>query len=964
MKSPKLILPPKIELGYYMSGVLTIFLLIMSMMYTFAQAPDFSPVKSPPIPLRTVNGVIKDSTGAPVPGANVILLSKKDSLKTVTNMNGIFSIKNAKEATFLLTVNSLGYQTFVGKYKNNDEIPIITLDQIILKAAVLHLNEVQIDGRPTIIYKPDTIEYRASDYKVRENSTLDELLKKAEGFEVFNDGTLTHQGQEIKQFKLNGKIFSGGAVAQAIQNLPADIVEKFQVIDDYGYQAAKTGIKDGYYQKTLNVTTKIDRSIGTFARMNAQGGNDKRFNTGFLAQRINANQELGFSGNLSNTLTGLASSGGANTAGQNEYVQDDTNGGPGTSYAGSPAISYRDQWGKNTQVSGHYNYAFNKNKAVNDSYGQRYTNIGTSHFVNRSTSRNDIRSHKADIEIEHALNPKNYLRVNANYHHQEVDDFSDARLSQFNHYQTGFEHLNDNGVSDLANGQSTYGLTGLYFHTFRKAKRNFSVQINFERQYIRTKGGTQKSYRFFEDSTVYRPIKDSAVNLGSSRTNRNSIVEASLTYTEPLSKVSFLEFIGKARKSFNDSRFLQDTILADGQSQPLINLSQIFNYSINQQRLTINYRFSGKKLQFSLGSTAIPFSLMGSMIDNNTGGRVNSSQFNFRIIPTLKFAYNFSQTARVKLFYSGENREPYFLQLQPFTDRSDPRNIVVGNPKLKPEFSHNLNFSYDNYIANQRLNFSVSLNASLIENKVTSDIVQARQPLDASTTKENPTYTTINIINFANVNGTKSLISNYSISKRLGEEKFIFSINGTMVYDYTTAMSNNGLYHTTRWRFNERLGPRLNPTDNIEINPYVGLDVERTFTTALNAVPTNLRITKLAINGKFYFFNNFQMNYSASKNFISGISEYNTNPLVINAGCQLELLRRHNLSLTFNAYDILHENSFIQQVVTPQGVSNTLSNVLSRYFMFGIKYNIQKWSGTPSRNGKPMKRRGDGSFVY
>jgi hypothetical protein len=48
----------------------------------------------------------------------------------------------------------------------------------------IELKEVTISGAPTIIYKQDTVEYKASDYKVREGDTLDELLKKMDGFDV------------------------------------------------------------------------------------------------------------------------------------------------------------------------------------------------------------------------------------------------------------------------------------------------------------------------------------------------------------------------------------------------------------------------------------------------------------------------------------------------------------------------------------------------------------------------------------------------------------------------------------------------------------------------------------------------------------------------------------------------------------------------------------------------------------
>jgi hypothetical protein len=118
------------------------------------------------------------------------------------------------------------------------------------------LKEVIIAGKPSIKHKTDTVEYIASDYKVINNASVDEMLKKAEGFEVGLDGSLTFNGTSVSKARLNGKDYSGGDVAQAIKSLPADIIEKFQIVDDYGDQAGKTGIKSGDPDKVLVFATR------------------------------------------------------------------------------------------------------------------------------------------------------------------------------------------------------------------------------------------------------------------------------------------------------------------------------------------------------------------------------------------------------------------------------------------------------------------------------------------------------------------------------------------------------------------------------------------------------------------------------------------------------------------------------------------------------------------------------------
>jgi hypothetical protein len=59
--------------------------------------------------------------------------------------------------------------------------------------------------------------------------------------------------------KINGKEFQGGNVQQAVKNLPADVLEKVQVIDDYGDQAKKSGIRPNSYILSGKIT---DRATG------------------------------------------------------------------------------------------------------------------------------------------------------------------------------------------------------------------------------------------------------------------------------------------------------------------------------------------------------------------------------------------------------------------------------------------------------------------------------------------------------------------------------------------------------------------------------------------------------------------------------------------------------------------------------------------------------------------------------
>lgn len=183
---------------------------------------------------RDISGVVKDSTGTSIIAATVKYIAGKDTLFTRTDIDGNFIFKGVKSSTFLLTISSLGYRPLNKRFLYKDGDTEIKLDLITLKAESRVLSEVVISGTPSVTIKEDTIVYRASDYPLRENALAEDLLKRLPGVEVDKDGNVTAQGKAITRVRINGKDFFGGDVKTATQQLPADILESAQIIDDYG----------------------------------------------------------------------------------------------------------------------------------------------------------------------------------------------------------------------------------------------------------------------------------------------------------------------------------------------------------------------------------------------------------------------------------------------------------------------------------------------------------------------------------------------------------------------------------------------------------------------------------------------------------------------------------------------------------------------------------------------------------
>jgi len=959
-----------------MKKIIPILILTLLTCTLFAQVPGRGGAAKPPLPLREVSGIVKDSTDNVVIGATVKLKIGADSSTTITNTDGIFVFRNVKSATFVISISSIGYRPLIRKMLNNDAVARLVLDPIILNSQANQLNAVIVNGTPSITYKTDTVEYRASDYKVRPNAAVDELLKKMEGMEVGTDGSLTHQGQQVTRAKLNGKEYAGGDLAQAIKNLPAEIVEKIQVVDDYGDQAARTGIKDGDPQKVLNITTRADRSVGNIARLSAGGGNNDRYEGRAFLQRTNGNQVIGLIGNLNNTVNGVAStgiaggadgsrnggnagngSGGGNggNGSTNNNGNSGSSGSGGTTTSGSPTFTYRDQWSPKFEVNMNYRYNFNNVHSLNNSYGQTYypnrLNPGSTDtlaFITNSDRQNNNKQHNFSFEMEYSIDSANFLRVTPSFSLSSTNAINSSAR-----FDSGFQFQDNTGKTQSSNSTPNVGGIVFYQHIFKKPRRNASVQLSYTNT-------NQKQDNEQENVTLYK--NSTGATTGTLNTHRlvtrdnlTRNFRTSVTYVEPLSLKSQFEFNAQVNyRGYNNNAFT-DSIAPGNNRISIDSLSNVYNYSFTETRLAFNYRLNQTKYNMSLGFTAVPTNLSGT---NVSRGNITTNRNNFNLIPIARLQYVWSRQHRASINYSGNPVEPSFTQIQPVPDYSNRQNPIVGNPNLKVAFRHTVNAQYNNYLANSKFNISVNLYGNTTKNQIVTNNVRIPDP--------NKAGATINQTRYVNLNGSYSTGGNYNVAKQLADRKYNLSLNGSVTYNHTVSMVNNLQTITNGWRVNQRFGPRINPSEFVEINPFVSYDYTKTLLIVGNTSTTNLTRTAVAIEGRFYFMKerSLTIGYDASKNFIGGNIQQSvsSNPLVINAYVEKNFLAKRNLTFRLQAFDILKQNNFTNQVINDNGYTNTLSNALSRYFMFSVRANLQKWSGSPSRNGRQMRRRGDGSF--
>lgn len=119
------------------------------------------------------------------------------------------------------------------------------------------------------------------------------------------------------------------------------------------------------------------------------------------------------------------------------------------------------------------------------------------------------------------------------------------------------------------------------------------------------------------------------------------------------------------------------------------------------------YSFKLKDWSLQLGLRAESSNYDGTLIAK-TPGAVDSTfkvRYDVSLFPSVFSTYKIDDKQDVQINYSRRINRPNFFQLIPFVDYSDPQNLRLGNPGLKPEFTNSFELSY---------NYSYKRGASLL----------------------------------------------------------------------------------------------------------------------------------------------------------------------------------------------------------------------------------------------------------
>lgn len=864
-----------------------------------------------------------------------------------TNTKGDFILSKIKAGNYVLKISTIGY---------NDYVKNITMDKkdIILKAILLSenvklLKEVEVKGTAAqMVVKGDTLEYNATAFKTQENAVVEDLLKRLPGVEISSEGKITVNGQEVKKIRVDGKKFFGEDVEMTTKNLPAEMIDKIQVLEQKSDIAQLTGFEDGDTERIINLTLKPNRKKGEFGTFTAGVG-------------LDTNNELRYDGNMFlNIMRGESQT--SITGGGNNINTSRSNRGRFGSSGPSGGITATQNLGVNNNTIVNDKFKIGGDASLNHSNNYSETNTNKQSYISESisndstytTSGNDLYSGNMRLEAEWKIDTLRTLIIQPNM------DFS-VSTSHSNHdydyYTNGsprsWGDTENNGTSDRISG----GLNLIYSKKSAiKKGRTFTTNIN----------------------TGFSQSNSDSYNLSNKYTTSN-IPQHIDQYTENLSdrynvslRFSFVEPLWNVKNMLETSVSVRSTVNTSEKSQ--YNKDSVGNYTVKDdeysntfknnfysETLELNYRYTEKDYKLTLGFKGEPSQTYSyRTYGNGTIRPYTNEVINFA--PNGRFQYNFGKKEFARVDYRGNTEQPSISQMQPVKNNSNLMNETVGNPYLNPSFYQSLRFMYSKFNDKKFSSFSVWFMGAMTKDALVTNSIydetnkQYSQTVNAS---QKP----------YNFNGN-IMFNTPLIAKRL---HFNTSTSGgyNMRYGYTARnistteidaenLQLGDLSKTGRVNAEQQLSLTFTH-DVIEIGTRGGFKYSNTVN---NLNPTPSTTYDWTGSGNLVLRLPYSINISSDINYTTrkGYSNFDLDETIWNASIDKTLFKGKGvLALKWN--DILRQQLNIRQVIGDNYISYSKFNTLTSYFILSFSYKLNKFGDNKSsemRGPGMNSRRPDG----
>lgn len=907
--------------------------------------------------------VIDRETLELIEGASVQVLNAKDSvlLQNRTSKDGTLNLGSLNTSAVFLNIGFLGYATQKLSLNDISKTEVLTVR---LEKASINLDVIDIVAAPIAQIKGDTTEFSAHNFKTEPYADSDALIKQMPGVVIDENGNVEAHGSQVTKILVDNKEFFTTDPRLALKNLPADIVDKIQIIDEKSEQANFTGFDDGNRNKVINIVTKPDKRTGYFGNINTGLGSLDRYAVQGNVSYFTGNDRLSISAISNNVnqrnfgmgdgagqvmIVGRGSVGGRNSGGGGG---GGNSGIPGNSISNTISANYNKSFLDNA-LQFNADYSFNTSNSLVRNITNRETLLG--HNANQllqSSSENDREnsSHRTSFNVKWDIDSLQTITFRPNFSYQTTQNNSTSLSNTLENSGEPINNSNRNQDSENVN----YNLSGNlnYRLKLNKPGRTFSANLSFNSN---SSEGVSQNFSLNEYYENYLLGRIDTTNLLNQTETLGNGFNARITYTEPLLDNHRIQLNYGFRNNSNFSnRETLNGLAETGQFEELNEqLSNTFNNDFLYHSGGITYQFTQEKFNIDLG------------LDYQ-----NSYSKNFKVfpeemlatrsfdsfLPNAVFNYRVTRDNNLRFQYNTSTNAPSISQLQDVVNNENPLNISTGNSDLQQEFQHRFNLTYNFVNRTLGSNLDVGLSASFSNNKIVNSTYNAMADtliLPGVLLGKGGQFTKP-----VNVDGYYTMASHISWGAPIQPLKINLNLRTNAHLTHNIGFLNNQLTESDSYGLSQSVGinSRINEKIIFGLNYSANYSVSNTSLDVGNSY--HYFNQNLGGNVTYTFWKGVRVNSSVSYQNNSGLTQgYNQSFVLWNASLGKKLFNQQQGEISLSVNDILNKNMSINRTVNEMYITDTSSNTLRQYFMLSFTYNLRKF-GAGFGNSNQSTRRG------
>lgn len=617
----------------------------------------------------------------------------------MSDKKGVFRLYPMNPGNYLIRASFLGYETIEKKVN----IPAyrkevyggalmmkpssIVLDETVIKA---ELQKMKMSG--------DTLVYNTGAFKTSEGAVLQDLVRQLPGLELDEkSGKMNFHGKEITQILLNGKEFFADSKV-ALNNMPVDALKEVKVYEQQSDKEQMTGVSDGKKKTVMDVKTKKDLTDGLMGDVSALKGSGDMYGAKMSLNKFVGKWRMSLYGDLGklprygNFISDMA---------DNPAQMKDIGFSLGTEIKKL-----------NLNVSASYN---NKSADESRSQSEEYLPNGSQYAYNNGLSTGRNRSFWENIYLTGSLSDRTEINFRHNINHSRLNSVSENISATFSTNPLDYVsepwrddamippefRINKNtGNSQNKTNNLMIGNNLLLTHKLNDIGRKLSIEL-------RNDYSNQASGNYQQSSITYYQLKndlgaDSVLYRNQYRESpaRNLLLAGEVSYTEPIGKQMLQVYYRHEyqRQSNNavtynlDEDALWGSLPSGYEAGRVDSLSDYTRNDLHSNefglRTTLNWRKVRLNIRFGL-------SPQKSTTKSNRGKvKIDTTITVLNIVPELHFDYDLGNNHNMSVYYSGYTRQPSIYDLLSVPDYTNPLNITMGNPGLKPAFGQSISVNY------------------------------------------------------------------------------------------------------------------------------------------------------------------------------------------------------------------------------------------------------------------------------